>query len=742
MLTLRVLLPLPLPAFSYGPPHGEDAPPPGARVVVPWQNGVRIGLVTAHEEAGGSLDLKEIVATLDQAPFVRPPGLRLIHEVAEYTGTPAGLVLATFLPTGLHDALSHEVRALPGVTGVELPERWVSADTLRGVTLELYRRQGLVGERVRPLPQKVSVLRALKPPDGGLDGAPQANQRRALEHLWAFENFDSAAALARDAEVPESAARRLVTKGYAEYAFIDAPLPALPCFEPTALPDPPRGLGLNALEPLSISGGARRDRLAALLPLLQADVRAGGSALVLVPEGHLVSETAAALCAHLPVMVLNGDLKDAQRARVWAEVSSGDPVVLVSSYLGLLAPFPALARVVVLEEGSGSYKLLSGSRLFLPTAARILAEAAGAPLVLTDALATPETYGRLPAPQRATLPTPPMRTHVTDLYESTGWPLSADLVRVLKQVEARGRQAVLLAPRRGFSAALACAECRWLAPCPNCDLPLRYHRDAALLRCHQCGFVGSPPALCPACRGDKLEPTRAAGTQWVASEVAKLLPGLPSYRLDSDRRDDLSPLLGGAPGVLVATTAALRHAPLPNVSLLAVTLLDSFLSFGDFRAEEETFRLLLNLAELAPERRPLLLIQTFQPEHPALHAFTGHESGETFLARLLERRQRFDYPPFSVMAKLQVSARQAGAAERAAAWLASAIRTHGANENELLGPTPAPVARVRNQYTYQLFLRARDEGRLAKLLEPARNYQGAARLRFDVDPRDMSGFIE
>ena len=51
---------------------------------------------------------------------MKPPGLRLIHEVAEYTGTPAGLVLATFLPTGLHDALSHEVRALPGVTGVEL----------------------------------------------------------------------------------------------------------------------------------------------------------------------------------------------------------------------------------------------------------------------------------------------------------------------------------------------------------------------------------------------------------------------------------------------------------------------------------------------------------------------------------------------------------------------------------------------------------------------------------------------
>ena len=186
-----------------------------------------------------------------------------------------------------------------------------------------------------------------------------------------------------------------------------------------------------------------------------------------------------------------------------------------------------------------------------------------------------------------------------------------------------------------------------------------------------------------------------------------------------------------------------RRPPLPNVSLVGVTLLDTFLTFGDFRAEEEALRTLLNLAELAPRRRPLLLLQTFQPEHSVLRALQDPEGvGANFLEDLLERRRRFSYPPYSVMAKVQVSERLEGAAARTAAWLADAIRTGGAAEDELLGPSPAGIVRVRNRYAYQLFLRTESRERLAGLLEPARAYRGSARVRVDVDPRDLTGFVE
>ena len=217
------------------------------------------------------------------------------------------------------------------------------------------------------------------------------------------------------------------------------------------------------------------------------------------------------------------------------------------------------------------------------------------------------------------------------------------------------------------------------------------------------------PTSVPACGNPALSPTRAAGTQWIAAEVARVVPSLSVKRFDSDKREDLSTLLTGEPGVVVGTTALLRHPPLPNVSLVGVTLLDAFLSLGDFRAEEEAYRLLLNLGELSPERRPLTLIQTFAPESPLLHAYLTGES-DAFVSDLLERRERFLYPPFAALAKVQLSAREPGTAERAATWLAGALRTAGVAEDELLGPSAAPVARIKGQYSYQLFRAYRQGG--------------------------------
>ena len=712
------------------------------RVVVPWQSGVRIGLLVGFEplRGGAGLELREAVGVLDAEPFLKGSALNVLERVATYTCAPAGTVLANLLPTGLSVPLEHHVRALSVLAHEPLPESWEEAGALPLKRLELYRQQGLLEERVRIAPAKVQRLAPVREGDAALDGAARANQRKALAYLFTLGQFESAAALARATDVPETAVRALVKKGYADYKEVEAPPVSLTDVAPTTnlfdkLAWPPNA----ALEPvLSVAGGTRAARVSSLLPLLKADLEAGKSVLVLAPEQTYVQQAASLLAAHVPVHVLSGDTSDKERLRLWERCREPEPFVLVGSYLALLAPLE-LGRVVVLEEGSSAYKLNLGCRVFIPTAARFLAEDADVPLVLSDAFTTPETLSLALPPVRLEVPTATPRVHVVDL-RAGGWPLSGDLVRVLKQVEARGRQAVLLAPRRGFSAALCCAACEHTLMCPNCDLPLRYHRERYLLRCHQCGHQGRAPDLCPNCNNSALGPTRAAGTQWIAAEVARVVPELLVKRFDSDKREDLGELMDGAPGVLVATTACLRIPPLPNVSLVGVTLLDAFLSLGNFRAEEEAFRLLLNLGELAPDKRPLTLIQTFVPDSPLLHAYT-HSSGAAFVQALLERRQSFNYPPFTALAKVQLSARDARTAESAANWLAGALKTAGATSDELLGPSAAPIARVKNRYSYQLFIRTEAQT-LPQRLEPALAYRGPARLRLDIDPRDVSGFLE
>ncbi|MCA9837294.1 MAG: primosomal protein N' [Trueperaceae bacterium] len=741
---VSVLLPLPLPAFSYLLPFEQEKPVLGARVVVPWQAGVRTGIVVKLEEipATKALELKELIYPLDYEPFILPELLSFIENLAKTSISPPGQILATLLPTGLNETLIHEVKAIAG-TQLELNlEDWSGVEKLSPGQLDFLRKQGLILERVRIEEAKLRVLIPYKKPDEKLKTKAKANQLQALEWLWEVETVESGAELARQADVPESSVRTLVKNGYAGYEEITAPPPVLPSYVPKTLPLTKLYASENHR---AVTGGYRAERLAALIPILQGDLKRGKSVMVIVPEQFILEETASYLQGLMPLQVLSGELTDAQRKRFWQELSQHEPLILVGTYLAMLAPLRQLGRIVILEEASSSYKLQSGPRLFVSSSLRHLAQHLTIPVMLSDSLLSPEGLSHVGEAQCLYLPSPERRLHVADLSQQTNWPLSSELIQVLKQVQERDRRAILLAPRRGFSAALGCSDCTWLAECPNCDLSLRYHQDKRQLSCHQCGYSTAIPLECPNCHNVNLGAMRGAGTQWIAKEVSKHLPGFPIYRYDADERDTLSPLLEGEAGVVIGTTALLRHAPLPDVSLIGLTLFDTLLGVSDFRAEEETLRLWLQLAELSPQARPLTLIQTFQSQHPLLEFMAAKDAEKAmkfFLEGVLERRKRFHYPPFAEVAKIQVSAKQEMTAQREANWLADALKLHVKDKGEVVGPSAAPVTKLKGLYSYQLFVRDLAHKGFETLLQPVQAYARGARVRVDVDPRDIGRFLD
>ncbi len=752
---IDVLFPLPLGPLTYLAPLQAEAGEAvvGRRVVVPWQAGVRVGVVVRSRpvDAGRGLELRHALRYLDAAPFLGAAQVRAVESVARATGVPQGLVLATLGVPGLAVDLAHEVKLHGSPAAAELfgdarPDVWLPADRVGARELEQLRSQGLVDEAVRVVRPTRRVLVPRRPPDEGLEGKRQENQRRALERLHELGEAESATALARDAEAPESAVRALVEKGYAGYVEVEAPVPPPPAppLREDRLEDPPPG-AVAAEGGGYVAGGSRRARLAALWPRLRDDLAAGRSAIVIAPEVALAREAAGLLATRLPVLYLTGEASDEQREALFAALPAGGPVVLVGSHVALLAPVPELGRVVVLEAGNQAYKLRSGGRLYVPKAAQRVAAAAGAGLTLTDVVPSPELLALGGGGGGRLLPLPRLRVHVADMAGSAGWPLHPDLQLTFRQVVQRQRQAVVLAPRRGFSGAYGCLNCGWQAPCPNCDLTLRFHRDEGRLRCHQCGHDAPLPTACPQCGHEDLGALKGAGTQWVLAQLARLAPGFPAYRYDSDRRDDLSPLYAGEPGVVVGTTAVLRLAPLPELSLVAVTLFDVHLALADFRAEQEALRMLFQVAELGAARRPLVLVQTFAPGSPALRAAASDAPDvavETLLASQLERRRRFGYPPFTTLAKVQVTARDRAGAHAGAHAAADRLRVAGALDGELLGPEAAPVPRVKGRYTFQLLLRVTDEARLESLLAALPDRLSGARVAVDVDPVDVGELLE
>ena len=757
----RVLVALPVGALDYQPVlewRNQASLVLGRRVLVPWSGGARVGLVVQVLELASerSLALKESIAVLDEQPILTPEACETLLEISRVNLSLDGLALQDFVPFGLEPEFDHIARLVPGVNTDGLPDRsddlldWANAKDFDPGLLDFLRSQGLLEEEATLVRPTRSVI-AIAPDDFLPEPLPKltAKQEKAFQALRDTGQFESIAAWARAAKVSSAVATGVIAHGLTVTKLepLPAPIPNAP--EPNPAPE-----GVNLEFPdapeIRLHGGKPLDRFAALAPLIHS---ARGCVLYLAPDRATLDRAFRALGNVRRSGLLHMGLNPRQREELWRRARDGELDAIFGTPMALLVPLEPLALLIVEEEGSDAYKLRSGTRAFVPDAARMRAVRTGAKLVFTGAVPAVES---LPMPG-IVLPPPRARLHVVDYANQAepdemgpmthiaapreSWPLSNALKKVLKQVAERGRQAIVIAPRRGYSAVIRCSDCGWLPGCPNCDVPLRYHADRRLLECHQCGHTARPPSRCERCEGTVFAP-KGPGSEWIHAELQKLLPNTKVLRYDKDRRDDVSALTRGEPGVIVGTTNVLMLEPPPDLALIALSFADTFATHPDFRASERYHALLRKLLEWHPTRAPLLLIQTFTATHPALLSVLEGHNAEHYPNSELVVREMLRYPPFAKLAQVQVAARRPDDAARAALEAAAVLRDRGAQNDELLGPAPAPIARIKGLYAHNLLLRSNSSERLEQLLETVKRGKGGARIRIDVNPRDIGELLE
>jgi primosomal protein N' (replication factor Y) (superfamily II helicase) len=752
----QVALALPIPAHDFLPPHGYqgDAAPLGARVLVPWRGELSVGLVVGESESRGAHRLREAVHMLDDRPYVQPALLEALWGLSRLARTPLGLLVSDLLGVGWEARCGHEVRAVAGsdlsLFGPKVPgSEWTAAAPYPAAVLDAVREQGLLDERFPPAPRTVTGYQSL--PEGIV--ALTRRQQEAWQTLADEGPLPSQVEWAARAGVSVSVAAQVLARGWAQSIQLPAPPPALP--EPTvrvhkAAPD-----SLPEEPVWRLHGGKSAQRHARIAGRVRRLLELGRGVLVIAPDGATLRQAwddlsgLAQLCGTRAVC-FSGGLNQGQREHAWELIGSGKAGLIVGTALALGAPHPDLGLIVLLEEASDAYKLLSGSRAFIPELVlRMAAAGSRTPLALLGCVPAAES---LIYPGEV-LPPPALRLHVVDYLAppeqpemgplssphlkpgDLGYPLSHDLARVLRQVQERGRQAVLLAPRRGYSALLRCGSCQHTPGCPNCDVSLRFHQERRALHCHQCGFETGIPDRCDSC-GDPMWQARGPGTEWIVQEVKKLLPGMPVYRHDGDHQDDLGAMQAGEAGVLVGTQGVLSLDAPPNLALIGLTLADTWLNISDFRAGERYHRLLRQLAAWHPTRSPLTVVQTFQADHPALTCLKTQQDAGFYPAIEVSAREGLGYPPHRLLTYIEVAARERDRAARAAQEVADTLHGAGAVEGEVIGPAPSPLARVRGVYPYQLLLRTRNEERLSELLASL-DRRFPARVRVDVSPRGM-----
>ncbi len=327
-------------------------------------------------------------------------------------------------------------------------------------------------------------------------------------------------------------------------------------------------------------------------------------------------------------------------------------------------------------------------------------------------------------------------------------PISRQLKQAIEaELEAR-QQTMILLNRRGYSWFLLCRACGQTERCVNCSISLTYHRREHRLMCHYCGYVTTVPTRCRACGSEYIHFV-GEGTEKVEDKLAELFPNARVARLDRDvaRKPEayakiLSAFRRGEIDILVGTQLIAKGHDFPGVTLVGVVSVDAGLSLPDFRAAERTFQLLTQAAGRAGrgERPGRVLVQTFYPEHYAVR-FAAEQNYELFYQKERRFRRLMHYPPSTALANVVAQDSTLQRAARLAAKLGRFLESPAVDLRaiKVLGPSPAPLARIESRYRIQFLLKSASRAQLNRLLRQLADFCERERLAprsvlMDMDP--------
>jgi primosomal protein N' (replication factor Y) len=467
----------------------------------------------------------------------------------------------------------------------------------------------------------------------------------------------------------------------------------------------------------------------------------GRSALMLVPEIALTPVFSRRLRAWFgdAVAILHSSLSAGERFDEWSRIRRGEARVVIGTRSAIFAPVWNLGLIVVDEEHEATYRQQESPYYHARDAAVVRAHNCGAVVVLGSATPSLESfhnakrgkYNYLQMPDRVAN-RPLAVAEIVDmrqLFPERGQTkiFSDELLEAIQTTHERGEQSIILLNRRGFSSFVLCRSCGEAIRCPECDVTLTYHRRAHLLVCHYCNHRERPPRACPSCNSKFLHYV-GEGTEQLETLLQERFPDIRIARLDRDttaRRKEFERAIMsfGAREIdmLVGTQMLAKGHDFPNVTLVGVISVDAGLGLPDFRAAERTFQLLTQVAGRAGrgELAGRVVIQTFHPEHYALRHARSQDY-EAFYAEEMRYRQSFNFPPYVALAALLTRGENFDNVQRAAATLKTALEAHNTERLcRVLGPAPAPIARIKGEHRIQILIKARNRAALRKTLDLA-----------------------
>ncbi|WP_391528127.1 primosomal protein N' [Photorhabdus akhurstii] len=731
MVVVQVALPVPLTrSFDYLLPPESQLPVAGMRVTVPFGKRKAIGIVTGIADNSDipAEQLKTIESILDTRSLFSENLWQLLLWASSYYHYPIGEVLFHALPVLLRQGKPAEPAPLwqwhITPAGAELPLAQLKRSPKQQQVLATLRRKAIYRHQITELELSESAFQSLK--------------KKSLIDLCPVQ--------------PES-------ENWRNHFQITGERLKLNTEQATAV-------GAIRAEdqqfsPWLLAGITGSGKTEVYLSVLENILAQGKQALILVPEIGLTPQTIRRFRERFnaPVDILHSALNDSERLAVWLRAQQGENAIVIGTRSALFTPFAGLGIIIIDEEHDSSYKQQEGWRYHARDLAVFRAKKENIPVIMGSATPALETlynvqqgkYRPLTLSKRAGHAQPATQ-HLLDLK---GLPLKVGLSQpLIKRIEEHlqaNNQVILFLNRRGYSPALLCHECGWIAECQRCDHYYTLHQYHRQLRCHYCDSQRPVPRQCPQCGSTHLQPV-GLGTEQLEDGISALFPDIPITRIDRDTtsrkgtlEQQLADIHTGNARILIGTQMLAKGHHFPDVTLVALLDVDGALFSADFRAAERFAQLYTQVSGRAGRagKRGEVVLQTHHPDHPLLQILLN-KGYDAFAIQAMDERKSVFLPPFTSHIILRSEDHDNQQAPAFLQQLRLLFEHHPLRDDNLwiMGPVPALQSKRSGRYRWQLLIQHPSRIFLQKIM--AMVYPQITTLpqirkvkwNIDVDPTD------
>lgn len=480
-------------------------------------------------------------------------------------------------------------------------------------------------------------------------------------------------------------------------------------------------------------------KTAVYIKLIDYYLKENKSVIVLIPEISLTNQNANIFISHYKdeLAVINSSLTSGKKYEQFKDILFGKKKVILGTRSAIFSPVKNLGLIIIDEEHSSSYKQDKTPFYDARKVSSMLANITGCkvvlgsatPSLLTMAKARKGIYG-LTILNSQYLNVSNRTVSIIDLNDSNNFnPYLSSIISIPLKEKIEDRlnkkeQVLILINRRGYSPICLCSNCNQIIKCPNCNLPLVYHKRSDLMKCHHCNYQISKSEYKCFC-GEKKVNVLGFGTERIDLELKSLFPNAKISHLDSDvcskktRNETLYLFSKGDIDILVGTQLLSKGHDYLNVTLAGIVDIDVSLNIPSYLASENTFDLISQFVGRAGrgDKKAEVIIQTMAKDNLIIN-YGINQDYEKFYQYEMNERKKYKYPPYTYLTMITLRSYDEKLVNKKIKDLRLFIGSLAMNKKiDVIGPIIPYNSLINGKYSRQILLKYKSYDDISEILD-------------------------